>query len=254
MNVYGATAVSMVLDSFKELGFRYATDSGLTVSKNDIVVPPTKDAIIAKYDDEGGRGRGLLRARRDEPRGAPRGGREALGAGHRRGRRGHGAAPLPAQPDLHDGQLRRARIVQADPSARRHARLHEQPEGRDDRAPDQEQLHGGALGPRVLHLDPRRPQGPRGHRPEDGRLGLPHPAPGRRLAGRHRPRARLRHRARASRSRSSGTTTSSTRACPAGCCSARSSTGSRARCSSTCGPSCRARRRGGGDRRPAAAT
>ena len=52
MNVYGATAVSMVLDSFKALGFRYATDSGLTVSKNEIVVPPTKDAIIAKYDEK----------------------------------------------------------------------------------------------------------------------------------------------------------------------------------------------------------
>ncbi len=50
VNVYGATAVSMVLDSFKALGFRYATDSGLTVSKNDIVVPPTKPDIIAKYD------------------------------------------------------------------------------------------------------------------------------------------------------------------------------------------------------------
>ncbi len=50
VNVYGATAVSMVLDSFKELGFRHATDSGLTVSKNDIVIPPTKGAIIAKYD------------------------------------------------------------------------------------------------------------------------------------------------------------------------------------------------------------
>ena len=52
VNIYGATAVSMVLDSFKALGFRYATDSGLTVSKNDIVVPPTKDAIIAKYDEK----------------------------------------------------------------------------------------------------------------------------------------------------------------------------------------------------------
>ncbi len=50
VNVYGATAVSMVLDSFKALGFRFATDSGLTVSKNDIVVPPTKPEIIAKYD------------------------------------------------------------------------------------------------------------------------------------------------------------------------------------------------------------
>jgi DNA-directed RNA polymerase subunit beta' len=50
VNLYGATAVSMVLDSFKALGFRYASSSGLTVSKNDIVVPPTKGEIIAKYD------------------------------------------------------------------------------------------------------------------------------------------------------------------------------------------------------------
>ncbi|WP_246496269.1 DNA-directed RNA polymerase subunit beta' [Miltoncostaea marina] len=50
VNLYGATAVSMVLDAFKALGFRYATDSGLTVSKNDIVVPPTKGDILAKYD------------------------------------------------------------------------------------------------------------------------------------------------------------------------------------------------------------
>ena len=50
VNVYGATAVSMVLDAFKALGFRYASESGLTVSKNDIVVPPTKGEIISKYD------------------------------------------------------------------------------------------------------------------------------------------------------------------------------------------------------------
>ncbi len=52
VNIYGATAVSMVLDAFKALGFRYASASGLTISKNDIVVPPTKDEIIAKYDAE----------------------------------------------------------------------------------------------------------------------------------------------------------------------------------------------------------
>ena len=52
VNLYGPTAVSMVLDAFKSLGFRYASASGLTISKNDIVVPPTKDEIIAKYDDK----------------------------------------------------------------------------------------------------------------------------------------------------------------------------------------------------------
>jgi DNA-directed RNA polymerase subunit beta' len=50
VNLYGPTAVSMALDSFKNLGFRYASASGLTISKNDIVVPPNKDEIISRYD------------------------------------------------------------------------------------------------------------------------------------------------------------------------------------------------------------
>jgi DNA-directed RNA polymerase subunit beta' len=52
VNLYGPTAVSMVLDAFKSLGFRYASASGLTISKNDIVIPPDKDEIIARYDDK----------------------------------------------------------------------------------------------------------------------------------------------------------------------------------------------------------
>ncbi len=98
-----------------------------------------------------------------------------------------------AQPDHDDGHVRRARLDEPDPSARRHARPHGQPEGRDHRAPDQGQLHGGPDRPRVLHLDARRPQGPRRHRAAHRRLGLPHPAPGRRRAGRDHPRAGLRH-------------------------------------------------------------
>ena len=102
--------------------------------------------------------------------------------------------PRRAEPGVHDGQLRRPRLVQADPPARRHARPDGESEGRDHRAPDQGQLHGGPVGARVLHLDPRRPQGPRRHRAPHGRLGLPDAAPRRRLAGRDRPRGRLRHR------------------------------------------------------------
>ena len=45
----------------------------------------------------------------------------------------------------------------------------------------------------VLHLDPRRPQGPRRHRAQDGRLGLPDAPSRRRRAGRDRQRAGLRH-------------------------------------------------------------
>jgi DNA-directed RNA polymerase subunit beta' len=52
VNLYGATAVSMVLDSFKALGFRYASQSGITISKNDVVIPPSKGEILDRYDAE----------------------------------------------------------------------------------------------------------------------------------------------------------------------------------------------------------
>jgi DNA-directed RNA polymerase subunit beta' len=50
VDTYGPTAVSMVLDTFKDLGFRYASQSGITVSKNDVVVPPNKQDILDDYD------------------------------------------------------------------------------------------------------------------------------------------------------------------------------------------------------------
>ena len=51
---YGATAVSLVLDAFKDLGFKYATQAGITISKNDVIIPPNKQEIIEKYEDEVG--------------------------------------------------------------------------------------------------------------------------------------------------------------------------------------------------------
>ncbi len=47
---YGATTISLVLDAFKDLGFKYATKAGITISKNDVVVPPKKQEILDKYD------------------------------------------------------------------------------------------------------------------------------------------------------------------------------------------------------------
>jgi len=47
---YGATTISLVLDAFKDLGFKYATQAGITISKNDVVVPPQKQEILDKYD------------------------------------------------------------------------------------------------------------------------------------------------------------------------------------------------------------
>jgi DNA-directed RNA polymerase subunit beta' len=50
VQTYGATTISLVLDAFKDLGFKYATQAGITISKNDVVVPPEKQEIIDGYD------------------------------------------------------------------------------------------------------------------------------------------------------------------------------------------------------------
>src|SRR5439155_10491006 len=51
VQTFGASAISQVLDAFKDLGFRYATQAGITISKNDVVVPPSKPAILAKFEE-----------------------------------------------------------------------------------------------------------------------------------------------------------------------------------------------------------
>jgi DNA-directed RNA polymerase subunit beta' len=52
VQTYGATTISMVLDAFKDLGFKYATQAGITISKNDVVVPADKQAIIDTYEEQ----------------------------------------------------------------------------------------------------------------------------------------------------------------------------------------------------------
>jgi DNA-directed RNA polymerase subunit beta' len=47
---YGAIAVAHLLDVLKDLGFHYATVAGVTISKNDIVVPPDKEDILQSYE------------------------------------------------------------------------------------------------------------------------------------------------------------------------------------------------------------
>src|SRR6266536_2691638 len=47
---YGASSLATVLDTIKALGFRFATQAGVTISKNDIVIPREKDEILAEYE------------------------------------------------------------------------------------------------------------------------------------------------------------------------------------------------------------
>jgi DNA-directed RNA polymerase subunit beta' len=52
VEAYGAPAVALVLDAFKELGFHYATQAGITISKNDVISPPDKEQILDRYEAE----------------------------------------------------------------------------------------------------------------------------------------------------------------------------------------------------------
>jgi DNA-directed RNA polymerase subunit beta' len=52
VETYGAPAVAQVLDAFKDLGFHYATQAGITISKNDIVSPPNKEEILDRYEEQ----------------------------------------------------------------------------------------------------------------------------------------------------------------------------------------------------------
>jgi len=52
VQTYGATTISQVLDAFKDLGFEFATKAGITISKNDVVIPPSKGEIVKRYEDK----------------------------------------------------------------------------------------------------------------------------------------------------------------------------------------------------------
>jgi DNA-directed RNA polymerase subunit beta' len=52
VEAYGAPAVSRVLDAFKDLGFHYASQAGITVSKNNVVSPPDKEQILERYEKQ----------------------------------------------------------------------------------------------------------------------------------------------------------------------------------------------------------
>jgi DNA-directed RNA polymerase subunit beta' len=49
---YGAASIALVLDAFKDLGFHYASQAGITISKNDVITPPDKEQILERYERE----------------------------------------------------------------------------------------------------------------------------------------------------------------------------------------------------------
>jgi DNA-directed RNA polymerase subunit beta' len=49
---HGAPSVALVLDAFKDLGFHYASQAGITISKNDVITPPDKEQILERYESD----------------------------------------------------------------------------------------------------------------------------------------------------------------------------------------------------------
>jgi DNA-directed RNA polymerase subunit beta' len=49
---YGPNTIASALDVIKSLTFRFATRAGITISKNDIVIPDEKESILARFEDE----------------------------------------------------------------------------------------------------------------------------------------------------------------------------------------------------------
>ena len=49
---YGPNTIAAALDIIKSLTFRFATRAGITISKNDIIVPDEKEEILARYEAE----------------------------------------------------------------------------------------------------------------------------------------------------------------------------------------------------------
>jgi DNA-directed RNA polymerase subunit beta' len=49
---YGPNTIAAALDIIKSLTFRFATRAGITISKNDIVVPDEKEEILARFEGE----------------------------------------------------------------------------------------------------------------------------------------------------------------------------------------------------------
>ena len=52
VDLHGPYATALVLDAFKELGFHFASQAGITISKNDVVIPPDKEEILERYEGE----------------------------------------------------------------------------------------------------------------------------------------------------------------------------------------------------------
>ena len=195
-------------DQLMYTGFDYATRAGISIGVNDMDVPEEKSRILEAADEEvkeiqdqfasglvtnGERYNQVVDIWSRTNDLVAKAMMEKLGTEEITTTARQELTAAVIQFDLHDGRLRRARLRRPDPAARRHARPDGQARRLHHRDADHGELPRRPERPPVLHLDPRRAQGPGGHRAEDGELRLPDPPPGRRGPGPRGVRGGLRH-------------------------------------------------------------
>ena len=119
------------LDAIKDLGFRYATQSGLTISMDDVKTPPEKAAILDKYEKEADKIESQFRGASSPTTSAAR--RKSRSGPTPPTRCGAAMERDPGRRDLqphrHDGRVGRPRQHHPGPADRRHARPGGQPPG-----------------------------------------------------------------------------------------------------------------------------
>ncbi|MEL7246635.1 MAG: hypothetical protein AAGM40_30610, partial [Cyanobacteria bacterium J06573_2] len=49
---YGTARTAVMADKLKELGFRYATKAGVSISVDDLMVPPSKRSLLDAAEEE----------------------------------------------------------------------------------------------------------------------------------------------------------------------------------------------------------
>ena len=189
----GPEETAHLVDGIKDVGFEFATRGGMTIAVSDITMPSDKadrlrgaDEQVDQIDRQFQRGLitdderyeqvvGVWQKTTSEMSDAMMDNLDPFGAvtmmttSGARGNKGN------------IGQLGAMRGLMADPS------------GRIIDVPVRSNFREGMRrSSSTSSPPPRRPQGPRRHRTPHGRLGLPHPAPRRRGAGRDHARGRLR--------------------------------------------------------------
>ena len=198
---FGLEKTVEMLDSLKNLGFTYATRSGLSIGIDDLIIPSEKArARRAAPATRSSRSKGSISKARSPTASATT---RSSPCGRTSPRR----SPTRCSREMEDldqsGRNFNPVYIMADSGARGSKQqirqlagmrgLMAKPSGEIIETPITANFREGLAGHGVLHLHARRPQGSGRHGAQDRRLGLPDAPSRRRGAGRHHPRDRLRH-------------------------------------------------------------